>query len=211
MSLLLQVAGSATRAWSHVYTSGLDPEARQRRLAEIESDLYEHAEDAKACGVAAADVGFDILVRLVVGVPADLAWRRGAARDRRVNRRAVFSSQKGKRIVAKLFIALTSVLAVALGGFLMVEGIARLFVTGDAETHFVYPITFTVAGAALIASVVVARKSPRKGAGLVALAAVTYTAASFWMAPFVIPVAALLLAGAWLRARRDDGAPAAAA
>jgi len=55
------------RAWTQIYTWGMHPRAREARLAEIESDLWE--------SVQSGDRGADILARLAFGIVDDLVWR----------------------------------------------------------------------------------------------------------------------------------------
>ena len=55
------------RLWTRVYTFGLDPALRDRRRAEIESDLWESQQDA--------DGHAQILPRLVAGAIDDVLWR----------------------------------------------------------------------------------------------------------------------------------------
>ena len=57
-----RLSSMLVRGWTRVYTLGLPVAARDRRRAEIESDLWE-SEHADAIG------------RLIRGVPSDLAWR----------------------------------------------------------------------------------------------------------------------------------------
>jgi hypothetical protein len=54
---------------------GLGAEARAERLAEVNSDLWEHALDDDLNGVAASGTAQEMLFRLVSGMPADVAWR----------------------------------------------------------------------------------------------------------------------------------------
>ena len=65
--MMQNYAIALVRAWTRIYTWGMDPRAREARLAEIESDLWE--------SVQSGDRGVDILVRLVFGIVDDLVWR----------------------------------------------------------------------------------------------------------------------------------------
>ncbi|HEX5013513.1 MAG TPA: hypothetical protein VFV72_05065 [Candidatus Limnocylindrales bacterium] len=56
------------------YTRGLPAEVRRDRADEIESDLWSEIADA-AAGSGEGAVGKDILVRLLLGMPADIRWR----------------------------------------------------------------------------------------------------------------------------------------
>ena len=71
-SLPLRLAVALVRAWTWAYTCGLAPLARDRRRAEIESDLWESLHDDM--GSDAGLVGH-ILERLVRGAFDDLRWR----------------------------------------------------------------------------------------------------------------------------------------
>jgi hypothetical protein len=72
MSPALKLATAVVRTWTRVYTVGLAPAERTARRAEIDSDLWEleHDPEAQRGWVAA-----HVLVRLVAGIPDDLAWR----------------------------------------------------------------------------------------------------------------------------------------
>lgn len=63
----------AGRRWASTYTRSLTPDVAQRRRDEIESDMYEHAHDREDRGAA---FQFEVLGRVLSGVPADLSWRR---------------------------------------------------------------------------------------------------------------------------------------
>lgn len=67
--------GSAVvRGWVALYTLGLPPAIRARRRDELDGDLADEALDAVRRGRQAALRGQRV-VRVVTGVPADLAWR----------------------------------------------------------------------------------------------------------------------------------------
>jgi uncharacterized protein (TIGR03435 family) len=71
-ALLLSFAASLVRAWTWLYTSRLPPLVRDRRRAEIESDLWEFERDCVRASAAAAP--FHVLFRLARGIPDDLGW-----------------------------------------------------------------------------------------------------------------------------------------
>jgi hypothetical protein len=66
--------------WVRCYTRRLPAEVAARRHAEVESDLWEHEQEARAAGVSPRAVTVEILGRMLTGVPADLAWRRSVRR-----------------------------------------------------------------------------------------------------------------------------------
>jgi hypothetical protein len=61
------------RTWTRLYTSGMPPVLRDSRRAEIESDLWEFQRDPAAMGGSSPTI--HILVRMVIGILADLCWR----------------------------------------------------------------------------------------------------------------------------------------
>lgn len=75
------LAGRWTRRWVRAYTASLEPTRREARRAEIESDVWEHLADARAEDQQAFVTQLAMLGRLVVGMPADLVWRRRVRRS----------------------------------------------------------------------------------------------------------------------------------
>lgn len=198
MSLLLETSVSLTRSWCSAYTRGLSDDERAERRAEIESDLWEHQRYERDDGRPRADVGFDILVRFVMGIPADIAWRRSAGLNRRASAPARGPAiGRGRKMATRLFATFSAGLAVVLGVFLLFNAVG-IFLEGD---YIPYALIQVISGGALIASVPVGARSPRKAAALVAAAAIVFAAVHIWMAVIVLPVALILVGGAWLRNR----------
>jgi len=83
----IELASAFTRSWVRLYTRRLDAGIRASRLAEIESDLWEHRRETEEAGADPSDAGLQVLARCLAGMPADLAWRSGAARQARASRR----------------------------------------------------------------------------------------------------------------------------
>jgi uncharacterized protein (TIGR03435 family) len=72
MSIAL-LAITVVRIWTRLYTSGLPPSVKDRRRAEIDSDMWEwRADHAGAPHVGDAVI---LLLRVVLGIPDDVAWR----------------------------------------------------------------------------------------------------------------------------------------
>ncbi|MGH9308181.1 MAG: hypothetical protein ACRD1U_02320 [Vicinamibacterales bacterium] len=69
--LILGVAIWVVRAWTRVYTSGMESAAREPRRAEIESDLWEH----QHAGREGARLALEMIGRLLLGAPDDVRWR----------------------------------------------------------------------------------------------------------------------------------------
>ena len=70
-SLLTRSAASLVRGWTRLYTSRLPASVRERRRAEVESDLWESQQHQDGCTPAAA---LHVLARLLLGIPDDLGW-----------------------------------------------------------------------------------------------------------------------------------------
>ena len=98
---------SLVRAWLRLYTAGVSPQKRERRVQQIESDLWEHQADADARGTGRAALSLLIADRMVRGVPADLAWRA------RIGGFAVHVSIPFNRAVGLLLLALVILIPVA--------------------------------------------------------------------------------------------------
>jgi hypothetical protein len=85
MSPFDELASNLVRRWVRFYTGRLDPGIRDARLAEIESDLWEHRREAGFAGLRPGQTGLEIVGRWILGVPADLAWRRAFPRTGRAD------------------------------------------------------------------------------------------------------------------------------
>jgi len=81
----VRMARAAVRLWTAVYTWRLPPVLRDRRRAEIESDLWESGGDGAASST-------EIMGRLLIGMADDVRWR--------VEQRAATSSQRQALAVA---------------------------------------------------------------------------------------------------------------
>jgi hypothetical protein len=63
--------------WVRFYTWRLPPEIRNRRREEIHSDLFEQRREDAADGYKPVDIAARILLRWMIGAPADLSWCAG--------------------------------------------------------------------------------------------------------------------------------------
>src|SRR5690349_9383147 len=68
---LRTIAVWLVHTWVRIYTAGADPEIRERRRAEIQSDVWESLRDAQNPAVS----GIRLISRLGRGIPADMFWR----------------------------------------------------------------------------------------------------------------------------------------
>ena len=75
----LGLATTLVRAWTLAYTWRLEPAIRDRRRAEIESELWEFQRDPDRGAYPAAHM----IARLLIGIPDDLSWRADCVSARR--------------------------------------------------------------------------------------------------------------------------------
>lgn len=93
--------------WARTYTRGLPVEARERRLLELESDMWEQLHDRDDPGSARAVLG-----RSLRGIPADVRWRYRTLLDQRGARQR--SQHLNTSIRSNWWVILTAVLGSAL-------------------------------------------------------------------------------------------------
>jgi hypothetical protein len=113
--------------WVAVYTYGLPTELRSARADEIACDLWSQHEEAVSTGRPDRALAIEILARLVLGMAADLAWRRerGRPADRSVERSTTVSSR---------FIGMLAIV----GGLAFAIGVADGAVTARAYPDVTY-------------------------------------------------------------------------
>jgi hypothetical protein len=63
------------RRWVEVYTRGMPPDVRAARRDEVDDDLWCHHQEAAEIGRSARALGVEMIVRLLLGMPADVSWR----------------------------------------------------------------------------------------------------------------------------------------
>jgi hypothetical protein len=198
MSLWLRVAIAGTESWCKAYTRGLPAPLRQARRDELESDMWEQRSYAQMVGEKPPDTGFSILVRFIAGIPSDVIWRQSAMKGLAVAPRPGLVRRDNK-MFAKMFVAFSTAVALLLGGFMLFTGVGRFLGHGaDALGWGLVPV---VGGALLLASVAVARRSPRKATIMVAVAALALAGTYYWLIPIGLPITIILIAGAVIRAK----------
>jgi hypothetical protein len=88
MSRCFGIVVRIVRAWTCLYTWRMEPELRDSRRAEIESDLWEYEHDSICHDL---NPTFHVLARLLIGIPSDCWWRveQAALADPTLPRRTV--------------------------------------------------------------------------------------------------------------------------
>lgn len=166
----------AARWWAARYTRAVDDTVAGCRRDELESDLYEHRRWA---GSTPAQQ-WDVLGRVLWGIPADLSWRRAALASTR--RRDTGAPSMTLRTI-------TTVVLVGLGLFELWAGIG---VIGGGGLAYATPL---LVGAVLVAVGLAKRDTaPGWAAGCFIVAALIPAATLFWMAAIFLPVAIVVIA-----------------
>lgn len=78
-------AESVVLGWARLYSRGVTPDARDRRLDELASDCFEQRHWGSEVGASPVAVAISMVARTMAGMPADLLWRQAqlaTARDR---------------------------------------------------------------------------------------------------------------------------------
>ena len=70
----LPIVRNGVWAWAKLYTSVAPADERDDRRRQIRSDLHDEAEDSKSDGYTPAETAVRISLRMLRGVPDDLAW-----------------------------------------------------------------------------------------------------------------------------------------
>ncbi len=195
----LALAGGFTRAWARLYTVGLPSRTGEQRRAEIESDLWEHAVSAGEAGEPPSAVAGQIFGRVVLGMPADMAWHLSELRgdDMQVS--------VGQKAIVGVF-AVLGILTVFFGISILVTGITDGWLFEDLDdTVLAFFTTLSIPGPLVAgAGVYVLRRaraegrSPTRGRAMIVVgtSGIALLAAVMWWT-VVGPVIALAIVIYW--------------
>lgn len=196
MSALLSFIIVPTRAWTALYTRGLPAEVRGDRREEIDCDLWEHQRLADHEREPMTGTAVVMLLRLIMGVPADIFWRLEAG--------AVARSGKGTQmndswIMRGLFV-LALLVALAPAGF----GISVLAGGGDLSSseRLMFGGVWIATTVMMVVGLAICASRPRLGIGLVAAGAIGISIGMFWIFFITVPLGAALVFLAYRRARQ---------
>ena len=176
----------AARWWVGHYTQAVDDAVAGRRRDELESDLYDHRRFA---GSTPAQQ-WDVLGRVLWGIPADLSWRRAALASTR---------RHDTGAVPVILRRTTTIVLVALAAFEVLAGIS--VVTADGA-GWSYAIPQFVAAGLIAVGLAQRDSAPQRAAALFIVATLVPVVSFYWMAPIFVPVAVLIIALALASARR---------
>jgi hypothetical protein len=188
------------RGWVALYTLGLPDALRARRRGELAADLAEEAADAVRRATLTGLAGRRV-VRLVMGVPSDLAWRLldapAMAAELRVQRPWVPPT--------RWILGLLAIAAIGTAGALVLVAGPILDTSARPDPWLGWgPYGFAAACVVALLAIVVAVPAPPRAIALVIPAAVLGTVAAPWMvAPWLLVV--LAVGARWYEARSARG------
>ncbi len=200
---MTRAIGTATRFsgwWVGLYTLGLQRDTRGERRDEIASDLWEQAHDKPSRLTAMA-----ILLRCLLGIPADLSWRVEQARIGELPVRILSSvlsmiessvrwlNRRGLPGLTVIVAVLSIVLGIAL---VVTAGQNQNRTSGGAVAG---GILFMVAGSFMLAGRQAMEQQPRVGAVMTTLGVLPVGLVFF--ATGIVPIVALVvIAATWRNA-----------
>jgi hypothetical protein len=199
MNGAVPLARRLNRFWTRLYTTGLGRDVRDERLAELHSDLWEHELEDRLDGVAPGSTATEMLIRLVSGMPADLAWRLEQRNPikRSTHMLAVMKQNSWQRngLWGLVFLFV---------GFLLLSGvgIAAFMEDSSLAAQLAYGGGVVLSGALILAGFLVTEQRPVLGAVMLVIGAVGGAALMWWFF-FIPPLIALVVAAFGLnRARK---------
>ncbi len=198
MRWLLDLAIALTRTWTATYTRGLPGDVRAERREEIDCDLWHQQTLADLEREPVTGTAIEILVRVALGMPADLLWRVEAGSSTQTTTRRNLVNDTWPMRVGLLVVTLPLLLLVVNGA-----GIAFLG-NGDfnnSTEHVLWGLAFLVCPLVTLVGLWLCRAHPKLGLWMVIGGALASALMMFWMAFITVPVALLVIAFAVKRSR----------
>lgn len=196
MRAALLLAADFASAWAAIYTLGLPEELRQARRSEIDSDLWEQQCLAARRGDPQLGTAIEVLARTLLGAISDITWRAQAGASARADR----SLQMNEALYMRGLVGV----GVALGLLVVVASVGAMFNAwedGDSEGWLVFGGLSALSGVAMMAGLLISRRSPALGIGLVAVGAIAIAVIWYWLLVITIPIGIGLVAIAYFRGR----------
>ena len=197
MSAALDLAVGMTRSWVALYTSGLPPEFRGARRAEIDSDLWEHQRTARLQDQPPGETALQLLTRLLLGILSDVTWRLETGHS--------VSGERSIRMNEALYMRGLVAVGVALALLVVIVGVGSIFNAfedGDNSGWVWGGSLSALSGVAVMVGLLISRPNPLLGIGLVAAGAITIAVLWHWLLVITIPIGIALVTIAFFRARQ---------
>lgn len=200
MSTLVALSVGCARSWVAAYTLGLPAALRETRRSEIDSDLWEQQWLASRRGDPALGTAIEVLGRTLLGILSDITWRAQAGARTRTDRSTRMHEPLYMRGLVLAGIAAALLIVIGGGG-----AIFNAWEDGDDEGWVVGGIISVISGLAIIAGLLISRRSPTVGVGLVAAGAISIAVLWHWLLVFTVPIGIGLVAIAYFRGRQGGG------
>jgi hypothetical protein len=188
----IELASALTRSWVRLYTRRLEADVCASRIAEIESDLWEHRRETEEAGADPSDAGLQVLARCLAGMPADLAWRSGAARAARSSRRREPMNDQIRRswwLVPAVLVGLFDVM-------LFIAQLTQFFGLMEAEprvgTRLAASAVWLLAAVCLAVGLVLRDRRPQRAGVLVMIGSVPAVLMVWMVVPPLVGLAAII-------------------
>ena len=195
---LLALATGLTQAWTSTYSLGLPATVREGRRSEIQSDLWDQQRLASLQRERPRDTAGHILLRALLGMPSDIAWRAETSLAARKERTGAMTESWTSRVGLLVGIAIAFI-PIAAGGIHLAAGPTD--VEGEpAAAWIIWSAISMLSGAAIAAGLLMVRQNYSRGMTLVAAGVIVFCAIT-WMAFITVPVGIALLVLAHLLGR----------
>lgn len=184
---LAEVGPRVASAWVRTYTRRLPTDVAAARREEVLCDVHEHCHDARAEGRTDVRGGFEVLGRVVRGVPADLSWRHAALRSQ--------PTRRGVAIMQRLTnFAGTAVMVLAAIGIAMSVAMLPVLASVDDPGDLLWILALAGFAAALVGGLVTQSTRPRLASLLFVVGAPAPAVAWFWFPPVYLVSLAIVVA-----------------
>ena len=198
MSSLVDLAAATTRSWTSLYTWRLPDELGNIRRAEIESDLWEHRQLARVMDEPPLRTGLEMLMRFLLGVPADFTWRIETGAMVRSEKRSISMNTETGALRWLVWGAYAIVVFIAL---MSLGSIIAGTTAGDAWWAIIGAIPL-VASIPIIYGLRHSTTRQPLAIFLVAIGCLAIIVSWFWFFMFTIPASVGLIALSYYRGKR---------
>lgn len=202
-SSLLQLVSQITLAWVALYTRGVPTDFRDRRRAELESDVWEHAfnRDREGAHDTVWKRALQMIGRLLVGMPADLAWRMELISLSRLNHSST-ASRRPVMYRSRIDKLLLGVI-VLLGFFAIFNSVGMAFNDEMGENAVLWSTAMGIPSLCILAGFfTMYRARPQRGMILVIVGALGNLFMYIWLLPIMLVISGFIIWFGVTRARR---------
>ena len=200
------------RGWVRLYTAGLPADVRDARREEIDGDLWEQAREAALMARPTSTLGWQVGLRLLLGVPADLLWRFDRARTNRSSTegRPAMETFAMRSPLGRATLAVMALLVVATIAVVVVHQIDRnsstQIIGQGLLNNVLYPSSVAVGLVLTVSGLGLIRRAPWPGAVLAVGGSWVPALMLFWLIlPLFIAAGVSALAIRWAKKQTNAG------